>query len=108
MNALILSNLAAKDYISKLRIVQNRVAHLVLDCNYTNIVKHMHNNLNWLLVKNRLLYSLFVFFRNIFVSKTLVILYIQTFFSADKQVHMTRHVSAGKLTLPKAKTNAEN
>lgn len=66
----------------------------------------MHKSLNWLLVKDRLLYSLSVFVRNISATKTAYILYQDLSLSTDKHNYMTRHATAGNFTLLKIKTKA--
>lgn len=113
--ALILSNLdycpavwsnANVDMINKLQLIQNRAAHTVLRCNYRTNVVTMHRNLNWLFVKDRLLYSLLIFIRNVSVKKIQFILYRNLSFSAENHNYITRHATEGNFTLPKVKTNA--
>lgn len=83
IQALILSNLdycpvvwsnVTTNKLKKLQMVQNKAARIALREYRTNVAA-MHNCLTWLLVKNRLLYSLLVFTRNILVTKTPSILY---------------------------------
>ena len=83
MQALILSNIdycpvvwsnLTMDEIKKLQVAQNRAARVVLHCDIRTNVIAMHDVLSWLTVKNRFLYSLLVFFRNILTSKTPFIL----------------------------------
>ena len=45
------------EMINKLQLIQNRAARTALKCNYRTNIITMHKNLNWLLVKDRLLYS---------------------------------------------------
>ena len=114
MQALILSNL---DYcpvvwsnvmaaiINKLQKVQNRAARIVLGCDLrTNVIK-MHRNLGWLMVGDRLLYSLLIFIRNVSISKTPHVLHKELQYSSDNHSYTTRHAASGKFSLPKIKTN---
>lgn len=64
IQALILSNLdycpvvwsnASADMINKLQKVQNKAARIVLGCDFRTDVFGMHEKLNWLMVKDRLL-----------------------------------------------------
>ena len=112
--ALILSNLdycsvvwsnATQEKLTKLQMVQNRVARIALRCGYRTNVVTMHKCLGWLFVRNRLFYSLCVFFRNILVTKKPSILYNKLPFSLDIHDYATRHATRGNFTLPKAKTN---
>lgn len=102
MQALILLNLdycpvvwsnAMAAITNKLQKVQNRAACIVLGCELrTNVIK-MHRNLGWLMVGDRLLYSLLIFIRNVSTSKT------------PHHSYTTRHAASGKFSLPKIKTN---
>lgn len=96
----------SKDKIKKLQMVQNRAVRIMLRCGYRTNVAEMHNCLAWLHVKNRLLYSLLVFIRNISVTKTHLILFKNLSFSLDRHGYSTRHATGGNFILPKARTNA--
>lgn len=105
--ALILSNLdyclsvwsnASVEMMRKLQMIQNRAARIVLRCNYRMNVVTMHKSLNWLFVKDRLIYSLLVFIRNVSVTKTLLILYQNLSLSTDKHNYTTRHATLGNFT----------
>ena len=115
MQALILSNIdycpvvwsnLTMDEIKKLQVAQNRAARVVLHCDIRTNVIAMHDVLSWLTVKNRFLYSLLVFFRNILTSKTPFILYNELSLTSDQHGFATRLTTEGKLILPRARTNA--
>lgn len=115
IQSLILSNLdycpavwcsATLENITKLQKVQNRAARIALHCGYRTNIVGMHNYLGWLPVKNRLTYSLLVFFKNIIAAKKPSILYKKISFSSDRHNYATRLATRGSFTLPKARTNA--
>lgn len=99
IQALILSHLdyrpavwssVTMDKIKKLQMVQNRAGCIpLLHCEYRTNVVAVHNCLAWLYVKNRLLYSLLVFIRNISVAKTVFILYKNSSFSLGRHNYPT-------------------
>ena len=94
------------DKIKKLQVAQNRAARVVLHCDIRTNVIAMHDVLSWLTVKNRFLYSLLVFFRNILTTKTPFILYNELSLTSDQHGLATRLTTEGKLILPRARTNA--
>ena len=97
---------ATGDMLNKLQCIQNRAARTILKCdNRTNIIS-MHKKLNWLLVKDRLLYSLIIVIRNVSVLKTPFDLFKNLSFSAENHKYSTRHASVGNFLLPKARSNA--
>ncbi len=114
MQALILSNLdycpvvwsnATADIINKLQKVQNRAGRIVLGSDLRTNVLKMHRNLGWLMVGDRLLYSLLIFVRNVSTSKTPHVLHKELQYSSDNHSYTTRHAVSGKFSLPEIKTN---
>lgn len=91
--------------INKLQLFQNRAACTALKCNYRTNIITMHEKLNWLLIKDRLLYSLIIFTRNIIVTKSPCILFRNLSFNTENHRYITRHVVLGNFTLPTARTN---
>lgn len=115
IQALILSNMdycpvvwsnLAKDKIKKLQVAQNRAARVVLNCDIRTNVIAMHEALSWLTVKNRFLYSLLVFFRNILTTKSPFILYNELSLTSDQHSFTTRQATQGNFILPRVRTNA--
>ena len=97
---------ANNELLNKLQCMQNRAARTVLKCgNRTNIVS-MHKKLNWLMVKDRLLYSLLIVIRNVSVSRTPYDLFEKLTFSAESHNHNTRHASVGNFSIPKTTSNS--
>lgn len=90
----------------KLQIVQSRAAQMVIPWNCRMNIVLMHKCLNWLLVKDTLLYLLVSFIRNVSVTKTLLSLYQNLFFSTDIHNYTTRHTATDNFNLSKVKTNA--
>ena len=92
--------------IRKLQLVQNKAARVALSCGWrTNVIK-MHECLSWFEVKNRLLYSLMVFIKNVIRAKTPFIFYQKLSFSTDAHNYSTRHATAGCFALPRSKTKS--
>ena len=90
--------------IKKLQLVQNRAARVALSCNWrTNVIK-MHKSLGWLNVRNRLLYLLMVFIKNVTITKSPLIIYRKLWFSSLVHTHSTRHAVGGCFTLPSSST----
>ena len=91
LQALVLSNLdycpvvwssAARKYLVKLQLAQNRAAHFALHCNQRANINNMHASLSWLRVEERLTASLLVFIRNI-------VLKIPFFFAVNLHTALT-------------------
>uniref|UniRef100_A0A4W5P3U4 Reverse transcriptase domain-containing protein n=1 Tax=Hucho hucho TaxID=62062 RepID=A0A4W5P3U4_9TELE len=96
---------AAKKDIKKLQMAQNRAARLSLHCsNRMNIIK-MHQNLSWLHVKNKLLSSLLIFFRNVTFFKKPQYLSVQLVHTSNTHNHQTRQANSGQLKQLKPRTN---
>jgi len=93
--------------LNRLKVAQNKAAHIVLNCSYRTRVCDMLNMLNWLPVKCRLHYSLFGFARNVITTKTPVILFNNFKFSQDGHDYdYACQSSAGKCILPGYRTGA--
>jgi len=97
------SNATGK-YMNKLQLILIRAAIVALRCSYRRNIILMHKDLNWLLVEDRLLYSLLIFIRNISNSKFPSVLFKHLSFSVEK--YSTRHATKGNFTLPIVRTNA--
>ena len=55
--------------IRKMQLAQNKAARVALSCGIRTNVGQMHDRLGWLDVKNRFLYLLMVFIRNVIITK---------------------------------------
>lgn len=93
---------ATEDLLNKLQRMQNRAAQTALSWKCRTNIVSKHKTLNWLLVKDRLLYSQIIFIRNISVLKSHFILFKNLSFSAEKHKDIT---TVGIFTLPKARSN---
>lgn len=97
---------ATGEYMNRLQLIQNRAARVALRCSYRRNIILMHKDLNWLLVEDRLLYSLLIFIRNISNSKFPSVLFKHLSFSVENHQYSTRHATKGNFTLPIVRTNA--
>jgi hypothetical protein len=97
---------ATGECMNKLQLIQNRAARVALRCSYRRNIILMHKDLNWVLVEDRLLYSLLILIRNISISKLPSVLFKHLSFSVDNHQYSTRHATKGNFTLPIARTNA--
>lgn len=86
INSLVLSHLnycptvwssASKKDLFKLQLTQNRAARLALRCSIRESVMSMHKSLTWMLVEERLAYSLIMFLRKTYTSHKPVSLFLQ-------------------------------
>lgn len=66
----------------------------------------MHNCLSWLFVKNRSLYSLLTFIKNIIATKTPFILFKNLTSCSEAHNYSTRHATLRNFMLPKTRTNS--
>lgn len=92
--------------IRKLQMVQNKAARVALTCGFRTNVKRMYECLSWFDVKNRLLYSLMFFMRNVITTRTPFMFYEKLSFSSDTHNYSTRHAAGGCFILPKHKTTS--
>lgn len=102
---MIWSNATKKD-LGKLQLAQNRAARLALRCTLRSSVNNMHVRLSWMKVTDRLTASLLVFVRNINTLKYPNCLYKLLTPSSNIHAHHTRHVTRGRYTIPKARTQS--
>ena len=86
---------AAKKDLGKLQLVQNRAAHLALQCPLRSNVNNMHVKLSWLKVAERLSASLLAFVRNMNEEKIPNCVYSQLTFSSNSHEYSTRHATSG-------------
>jgi hypothetical protein len=86
---------AAKKYLVKLQLAQNRAARLALHCNQRANINTMHASLSWLRVEERLTASP-IFIRNINVLNS------KLTHSSDTHTYPTM----GLFTVPKSRTNS--
>ena len=112
IQALVLSHLdycpavwssASKKELRKLQIGQNKAARVALKCKYRSSIVLMHRKLSWLMVEQRLLLSLILFFRKICGSKEPDCLYNLIQYTCNRH---TRQVAMERFTLPRPRTNA--
>ena len=94
-----------KDLV-KLRLAQDRAAHLALHCNQRANINTMHASLSWLRVEERLTASFLIFIRNIHLLNIPSCLHRQLTHSSDTHTYPTRHATRGLFTVPKFKTNS--
>ena len=107
LQALVLSHLdyclvmwssAARKYIIKLQLAQNRAAHLALHCNQRVDINTMHASLSWLRVEERL--------TALKIPKFVSWVCLHTH-SSDTHTYPTRHATTRTLfTVPKSRTNS--
>lgn len=77
--------------IKKLQREQNKAARVALRCGFRNNVEKMHEQLSWLKVKNRWLYTTTTFLHSIIETKTPSMFYNKLPFSCNLHQHFTRH-----------------
>ena len=105
IHSLVLSNLeycpviwssATKLDLGKLQIAQNKAARLALGCPYRTSIIYMHENLNWLMVEQKLSVSLLMLLRNI-ISTNKPSSLAQQFEMTSEHGYNTRGAVSGKL-----------
>ena len=96
---------AARKYLVKLQLAQNRAALLALHCNQRADINTIHASLSWLRVEERLTASL-ICIRNIHVLKIPNSFHSQLTHSSDTHIYPTRHATRGLFTVPKSRTNS--
>ena len=95
-----------KKDLRKLQLVQNRAARLALQCRNRTDILRMHECLSWLMVEQRLLASLTLFFRSICFSNKPNCLYKLIQYTSNINNYSTRQVVMERFTVPMAKSNA--
>ena len=96
---------AAKKDLRKLQHVQNRAPRLALQCRNRTDILRMHKCLSWLMVEQRLLASLTLFFRSICVSNKPNCLYKLINCTSNRHNYSARQVVMERFTVPMPKTN---
>jgi hypothetical protein len=109
LQALVLSHLdycsvmwsdARKKDLGKLQLAQNRAAQLVFGCSQRANIKHMHVNLSWLKVEERLTSWLLLFMRGIDMLNAPGCLSKLLAHSSDTHAYPTRHAYKRSLHSP--------
>lgn len=91
--------------VKKLQMVQNRAARLALNCAFRTSVAKMHEQLSWMWVNDRWLYTISNFIKSIIIVRSPFMFYKKLPFSKDVHRYQTRHAKAQSFALPKCKTN---
>lgn len=94
-----------KKDLAKLRLAQNKAAHLALNCTHRTNINNMHASLSWFRVEEKLTPCLLVFLRNICVLKMPNHLYNLFAYSSNRHAYPTRHATMSFFTEPKHKTD---
>ena len=96
---------ATKKDFGKLQLAQNRAPRLALGCTQRAKMNHMHVNLSWLKVEERLTSSLLLFMRDIDMLNSLSCLFELLVQSLETHAYLTRHDTRGLFTVPKSRTD---
>lgn len=98
------ANTTKKD-MSKLQLVQNKAARFALHCPYRTSIHSMHAGLQWLKVEDRMAAALLLSTWSLLQSKTPADQYSKLNNNLASHTYVTRRVTEGRFSLPKANTN---
>lgn len=96
---------ASKKDLTKIQVVQNKAARLVLGCSIKTSRDQMYSTLSWLTLNQRIIVTLSTMIYNTLTMKMPISLFNQIVYCNSVHSHNTRKANNGHIMTPYPKTN---